>query len=182
MPQRRDNAGAVCNSGDRLQRRPLVPKKSVDEQIFNSSQSTSLTFIICLFKLGHPSDLNGDINRRDHFRPGPRQWPHWRCCCRGRCWRGHKIVNFYRTEGCRIKIWRRISPGFHWYHQKLSSYVVRRRTTSRDVPDFRPIRGREIISHTHTHTHRQTDRQTHRQRIDILAGAALRAAPAKIEL
>ena len=57
MPQRRDNAGAVCNSGDRLQRRPLVPKKSVDEQIFNSSQSTSLTFIICLFELGHPNDL-----------------------------------------------------------------------------------------------------------------------------
>ena len=48
-------------------------KKSVDEQIFNSSQSTSLTFIICLFEMGHPSDLNGDINRRDHFRPGPRQ-------------------------------------------------------------------------------------------------------------
>ena len=32
-------------------------KKSVDEQIFNSSQSTSLTFIICLFELGHPNDL-----------------------------------------------------------------------------------------------------------------------------
>ena len=83
MPQRRDNAGAVCNSGDRLQCRPnyyslfiiclfelghpndLRPtatptaraKKSVDEHIFNSSQSTSLTFIICLFELGHPNDL-----------------------------------------------------------------------------------------------------------------------------
>ena len=64
---------ATPMTSDRLQRRPLVPKKSVDEQIFNLSQSTSLTFIICLFELGDPSDLNGDINRRDHFRPGPRQ-------------------------------------------------------------------------------------------------------------
>ncbi len=40
------------------------------------------------------------------------------------------LVNFYHTEGCRTKIWRRISPGFHWYHQKLSSYVVRRLATS----------------------------------------------------
>ena len=54
-------------NGDLLQRRPLVPKKSVDEQIFNSSQSTSLTFIICLFELGHPNDLNGDIDRRDQL-------------------------------------------------------------------------------------------------------------------
>ena len=50
---------------------------------------------------------------------------------------------------------------------------MRRLATSRDVPDFRPIRGREIISD------RQTHRQTDTQRIDILAGAALRAAPAK---
>ena len=93
-----------------------------------------------------------------NFRPGPRQWPQWRCCRRGRCRRGPKIVNFYRTEGCRTKIWRRISPGFHWYHQKLSSYVVRRLATSRDVPDFRPIRGREII--LHTQIHRYTDTYT----------------------
>ena len=33
-----------------------------------------------------------------------------------------------------------------------------------------------------THTHTQTHSQTHTQRIDILAGAALRAAPAKIRL
>ena len=44
-----------------------MPKKSVDEQIFNSSQSTSLTFIICLFELGHPNDLNGDIDQRDQL-------------------------------------------------------------------------------------------------------------------
>ena len=36
-----------------------------------------------------------------------------------------------------------------------------------DVADFRPIRGLEIILHTHTH------------RIDILSGPALQAAPAK---
>ena len=44
-----------------LQRRPLVPKKSVDEQIFNSSQSTLITSIICLFELGHANGFNGDI-------------------------------------------------------------------------------------------------------------------------
>ena len=48
-------------NGDRLQRRPLVPKKSVDEQIFNSSQSTLITSIICLFELGHANGFNGDI-------------------------------------------------------------------------------------------------------------------------
>ena len=32
--------------------------------------------------------------------------------------RGPKIALFCRTEGCCTKIWRRISPGFHWYHQK----------------------------------------------------------------
>merc|ERR1712208_269580 len=40
-------------SGNRLQRRPLVPKKSVDEKIFNSSHYLSL-------------------------RAGPRQWLQWR--------------------------------------------------------------------------------------------------------
>ena len=48
-------------NGDRLQRQPLVPKKSVDEQIFNSSQSTLITSIICLFELGHANGFNGDI-------------------------------------------------------------------------------------------------------------------------
>ena len=49
--------------GDRLQRQPLVPKKSVDEQIYNSSQSTLITSIICLFELGHANGFNGDIAR-----------------------------------------------------------------------------------------------------------------------
>ena len=39
----------------------LVPKKSVDEQIFNLSQSTLITSIICLFELGHANGFNGDI-------------------------------------------------------------------------------------------------------------------------
>ena len=36
-------------------------KKSVDEQIFNSSQLTLITSIICLFELGHANGFNGDI-------------------------------------------------------------------------------------------------------------------------
>ena len=36
-------------------------KKSVDEQIFNSSQSTLINSIICLFELGHANGFNGDI-------------------------------------------------------------------------------------------------------------------------
>ena len=44
-----------CN-GDRS-----CQKKSVDEQIFNSSQSTLITSIICLFELGHANGFNGDI-------------------------------------------------------------------------------------------------------------------------
>ena len=36
-------------------------KKSVDEQIFDSSQSTLITSIICLFELGHANGFNGDI-------------------------------------------------------------------------------------------------------------------------
>ena len=49
-----------CNAAARANR-PLVPKKSVDEQIFNSSQSTLITSIICLFELGHANGFNGDI-------------------------------------------------------------------------------------------------------------------------
>ena len=45
-------------------------------------------------------------------------------------------------------------------------FILARDNTTGDVADFRPIRGREIILHT--------------QRIDILSGPALRAAPAKI--
>ena len=78
-------------------------------------------------------------------------------------WACYLIVKFCRTEGYCTKKWGRISPGFYWYHQKQSSYVVRRLATS---PIFDQSEA-EKLSHTDKH------------RINILSGPALRAAPAK---
>ena len=67
-----------------------------------------------------------------------------------------------RPWNCQFRLYRRlphqkmgykIFPGFKWYHQKYSSYVVRRLATSRDVAGFRSIRSREVFS----------DKQTNRE-------------------
>jgi len=60
------------------------------------------------------------------------------------------------TDDCCTKKLGRISPGFLWYHQKESSYVVRSLPTSRDITIIWPIKGLEICD-------RQIDRQTDRQ-------------------
>ena len=69
--------------------------------------------------------------------------------------------DFY-SWNCQFRLYRRlphqkmgykIFPGFKWYHQKYSSYVVRRLATSRDVAGFRSIRSREVFS----------DKQTNRE-------------------
>ena len=69
-----------------------------------------------------------------NFPPEPPQWPQWQR------WWGPKIVNFCRTEGCRTKIWCRIS------------YVSRRRARS---PNFDQSEA-EKLSHTDTYTHTHT--------------------------
>ena len=67
-----------------------------------------------------------------------------------------------RPWNCQFRLYRRlphqkmgykIFPGFKWYHQKYSSYVVWRLATSRDVAGFRSIRSREVFS----------DKQTNRE-------------------
>ena len=64
-----------------------------------------------------------------------------------------------RPWNCQFRLYRRlphqkmgykIFPGFKWYHQKYSSYVVRRLATSRDVAGFRSIRSREVFSYKQT--------------------------------
>ena len=54
-------------------------------------------------------------------------------CRKCSAWSSSKIVNVCRTESCHTKKWARILPEVNWFHQMWSSYIVRRRATSRDV-------------------------------------------------
>ena len=60
------------------------------------------------------------------------------------------IVNFCRTEGYCTKKWGRILPGFYWYHQKESSYVVRHLAT---LPIFDQSEAKKLAEiHVYTDT------------------------------
>ena len=68
--------------------------------------------------------------------------------------------HFWRTEGYCTKKWGRILPGLYWYHQKKSSYVVRRLATS---PIFDQSEAEKL-----SQIHRHTDKH----RINIVSGPA----------
>ena len=148
MPQRRDNAGAVCNSDMGILFLCIYFSYSCPEcgiaelsllLFVSSSWSTSTTSIICLVKLVHLKELlfhqqAGVVVERVNVKEAPK---------------------FYILSYRRLLHHTLGQKGFYQYHQKQSSYVVRRLATSRDVTTL-VIRKLTTNENTHPRTHPPT--------------------------